>query len=241
MDQSLWQTFSTIDLIHSAHMWIQTTLSRGKHRTTMQIRIVSGFWFCRRSWRLKVNIRCTLAHFRKSHFRAISWMCKEQTSVSHSSTKAEIISLAAGLRMDGIPALDLLDLVREVFQCSPNQLNNTKGQVQGNLSSNTTSNKHTQNKTKVPPQHDNFDLNNVDCVPSNAKFSRFGAVLYICGAVHLLRITKPWSKWSSKAEVQQWDMYPERTELLLIGCLTELIGTTKIKSSMSTPNTSLQT
>ena len=145
----------------------------------MQIRIVSGFGFCRRSWRLKVNIRCTFAHFRKSHVRAISWMCKKQTSVSHISTKAEIISLAAGLRMDGIPAIDLLDLVREVFQCSANKLKNTKGQVQGNLSRNTTSNKHTQNKTKVPTQHDNFDLNNVDCVPSNAKFSRFGAVLYI--------------------------------------------------------------
>ena len=67
----------------------------------------------------------------------------------------------------------------EVFHFSPNQLNNTKGQVQGNLSRDTTSNKHTQNKTKVPTQHDNFDLNNVDCVPSNAKFSRFGAMLYI--------------------------------------------------------------
>ena len=31
-------------------------------------------------------------------------MCKKQTSVSHSSTEAEIISLDAGLRMDGIPA-----------------------------------------------------------------------------------------------------------------------------------------
>ena len=142
MDQSLWQTLSTLDLIHSAHMWIKTIFSCGKYSRTMQIRIVSGFWFCPRSWRLKVNIRCTLAHFRKSHVRAISWMCKKQTSVSHSSTKAEIISLAAGLRMDGIPALDLLDLVREVFQCTPNQLNNTKGQVHGNLSRNTTSNKH---------------------------------------------------------------------------------------------------
>ena len=34
-------------------------------------------------------------------------MCKKQTSVSHSSTEAEIISLDAGLRMDGIPALSL--------------------------------------------------------------------------------------------------------------------------------------
>ena len=36
-------------------------------------------------------------------FVPISWMCKKQTSVSHSSTEAEIISLDAGLRIDGIP------------------------------------------------------------------------------------------------------------------------------------------
>ena len=50
-------------------------------------------------------------------FGPTSWMCKKQTSVSHSSTEAEIISLDAGLRMDGIPALDLWDLVIEVFHC----------------------------------------------------------------------------------------------------------------------------
>ena len=109
-------------------------------------------------------------------FVRISWMCKKQTSVSHSSTEDEIVSLHAGFRMDGTPALDLWGLVKEVFHCSLNQLN-TKGQVLGNLSRDTTSNKHTQNKTKVPTQHDNFDLNNVDCVPSNAKFCRFGAML----------------------------------------------------------------
>ena len=42
-------------------------------------------------------------------FVSISWMCKKQTSVSHSSTEAEIISLDAGLRMDGVLALDLCD------------------------------------------------------------------------------------------------------------------------------------
>ena len=35
----------------------------------------------------------------------ISWMCKKQSSVSHSSTESEIISLDAGLRLDGVPAL----------------------------------------------------------------------------------------------------------------------------------------
>ena len=39
------------------------------------------------------------------------WMCKKQTSVSHSSTESEIISLDAGLRFDGIPALGLWDLI----------------------------------------------------------------------------------------------------------------------------------
>ena len=56
-----------------------------------------------------------LCIFRMHTFVPISWMCKKQTSVSHSSTEAEIISLDAGLRMDGIPALGLWDLVIEVF------------------------------------------------------------------------------------------------------------------------------
>ena len=86
--------------------------------------------------------------------------------------------LYGGLRMVGIPALDLWDLVTEVFYSGPNQSNN-EDQARGNTSRNTTSNKHTQNQTKVSTQHDNFDLSDVDCVPSNKKkFSRFGAMLY---------------------------------------------------------------
>ena len=55
-------------------------------------------------------------YLRKSNiFVSISWMCKKQTSVSHSSTESEIISLDAGLRMDGLPALDLWDVVIEVL------------------------------------------------------------------------------------------------------------------------------
>ena len=49
------------------------------------------------------------------HVVPISWMCKKQTSVSHSSTESETISLDAGLRMDGLPALDLWDVVIEVL------------------------------------------------------------------------------------------------------------------------------
>ena len=48
----------------------------------------------------------TLCVFGSHTFVPISCMCKKQTSVSHSSTESEIISLDAGLRLDGIPALD---------------------------------------------------------------------------------------------------------------------------------------
>ena len=81
--------------------------------------------------------------------------------------------------MDGIQAHDLWDLVIEVFHSSPNQVNNTKYQVRGNSSRDTTSYKHTQNQAKVPTQHDKFDLSNVDHVSSNAKSSQFGAMLLI--------------------------------------------------------------
>ena len=46
-------------------------------------------------------------------------MFKKQTAVSHRSTESEVVSLVAGLRMDGITALDLWDLVIDVLQASP--------------------------------------------------------------------------------------------------------------------------
>ena len=43
-------------------------------------------------------------------------MYKKQTSVSHMSTESELVSLDAGLRMDGSLALDLWDVVIEVLR-----------------------------------------------------------------------------------------------------------------------------
>ena len=60
----------------------------------MQTGTVSRFWLCGRSW---------------------SWMCKKQTAVSHSSTESKIISFDTGLRLDGLPALELWDLIVSVL------------------------------------------------------------------------------------------------------------------------------
>ena len=57
----------------------------------------------------------TLCVFGSHTFVPICWMCKKQTAVSHSSTESEIISLDTGLRLDGLPALELWDLIVSVL------------------------------------------------------------------------------------------------------------------------------
>ena len=46
----------------------------------------------------------------------ISWICKKQGAVSHSTAEAEVISLDAGVRLEGLPALLLWELVIDVFE-----------------------------------------------------------------------------------------------------------------------------
>ena len=67
--------------------------------------------------------------------------------------------------MDGIPALDLWDLVIEVFRSSPNQANKARDlpELQGNLLQSTTLNMRSQ----IPTKHINLDLTSVDHVSSN--------------------------------------------------------------------------
>ena len=103
-------------------------------------------------------------------------MCKKQTAVSHSSTESEIISLDAGLRLDGIPALDLRDLNVSVLG---NTDQNRTEQV--DLSKNkreVCSPPHTTRKRKQSQRAIN-DLDTVDFTPSNVNSSRQEALLYV--------------------------------------------------------------
>ena len=96
----------------------------------------------------------------------ISWVCKKQTSVSHSSTESDIISLDAGLTLDGFPALDLWDLIVAV------------------LHGNTYQNDQVQRDPSKSPTRKKFhgkidDLDNVDFISSHVNSSRQEALLYI--------------------------------------------------------------
>ena len=104
----------------------------------------------------------TLCILEVIHLFHLSWMCKKPTSVSHSSTESEIISLDAGLRLDGIPALDLsLETQLRTMMERRNPLfaviRITRHQSRRVIN----------------------DLDNVDLVPSNVRFSHQEVLLSV--------------------------------------------------------------
>ena len=107
----------------------------------------------------------TLCIFGSHTFLPTSWMCKKQTSVSHTSTESEVISLDTGLRLDGIPALDLWDLIVSVLGNTTQTTERLGRPVIIDRS------QRSQGMTNV--------LNNIESVPSNVQSSRQEALLYV--------------------------------------------------------------
>ena len=93
-------------------------------------------------------------------------MCKKQTSVSHSSTESEIISLDTGLRLDGLPALELWDLIVSVLGNVPRASDST-----GKPVANVDKREKSQNRIDV--------IRDIDLVPSNVQSAHHEALLYV--------------------------------------------------------------
>ena len=93
-------------------------------------------------------------------------MCKKQTAVSHSSTESEIISLDTGLRLDGLPALELWDLIVSVFG-SVSQISDRTGQLVNDVK------KHHKSQERINV------MKNIEYVPSSVQYSRQEALLYV--------------------------------------------------------------
>ena len=70
-------------------------------------------------------------HFRKSYVRSNQLDVSETNFCFAKSTESEIISLDAGLRMDGIPALDLWDLIVHRFSRKHASDGETRTNLQG--------------------------------------------------------------------------------------------------------------
>ena len=61
------------------------------------------------------NQHGVLCKFGSHTFVPDSWACQKQTAVSHGSIEAEITSLDAELRMEGITALNLWDTIMDIL------------------------------------------------------------------------------------------------------------------------------
>ena len=118
----------------------------------------------------------TICVFGSHTFVPMSWMCNKQTAVSHSSTEAEIIPLDTGLRLGGLLALELWDLIVLVLR-NTNQSNKEQGDPFVN-----------KREVRSPPrkiqkrkqsQRVINDLDNVDFIPSNVNSSHQEALLYL--------------------------------------------------------------
>ena len=107
----------------------------------------------------------TVCVFGSHTFVPISWMCKKQTAVSHSSTESEIISLDTVLRLDGLLALEFWVLFVSVFGSVTRTSDRTERPVGTERSQNS------QEKINV--------LKNIDSVPSNVQSSRQETLLHV--------------------------------------------------------------
>ena len=129
-------------------------------------------WDCFRTLTLREILKIQnphleeLVHLWKLYIFPLSWMCKKQTSVSHSSTESEIISLDTGLRLDGLLALELWDLIVSVL---------------GNVSRvSVGSGKPESDVHKRQKSHNKIDeVKDIDLVPSTVQSANREALLYV--------------------------------------------------------------
>ena len=96
----------------------------------------------------------------------ISWMCKKQTAVSHSSTESEIMTLDTGLRLDGLPALELWDLIVSVLG-NVSRVSDGSGKPECDVL------KHHKSHKEIDVMKD------IDAVPSNVQSARQETLLYV--------------------------------------------------------------
>ena len=108
----------------------------------------------------------TFCVFGSHTFVPISWCARNKLLFSHSSTESEIISLDTGLRLDGLPALELWDLIVSVLG-NVSRVSDGSGKPENDV--------HKRHKP-----HKKIDvMKDIDCVPSNVQSSHQEALLNV--------------------------------------------------------------
>ena len=157
--------------------------------------------------------------------------CARSILQFHSSTGAEIISLDAGLRMDGIPTLVLWDLVIEIFHSAPSKIKQPTEKLRRNPFAVVKPNMHNLFQCK----HTNVVLTNIDHIPSKTTNSGANAMLYVFEDKEAVIKTIIKGRSPTMRHVSRTHRFA------LDWLLTESIWTPKSKFLTLSPNTQSQT
>ena len=189
----------------------------------MQTGTVSRLWLRWRSWRFKIYFWWNFMRFWKSYICSKKFGCVRNKLQFHTVQQNLKVSLwnqdwdltVFPLLIYGIWLFLSLETRFRPWSIWSTRLQRNQGD------------QRSQGKINV--------LTDIDCVPSNVQSSHQEALLYV------FEDNEAVIKMIYREEARQKDMFPEPSELLLIGCSIELIWIPKFKSNTSTPKTNSQT
>ena len=215
----MWQTTSKANFLGSSHESLSSNWHVGYTAQHCRLGLFQYSDFAGDLEGSKSTSGGVLCIFGSRTFVPVSWMCEKQTSVSHSSTESEIIFLDRGLRMDEFFALDLWTLWLRFYvqlKATINPIELSSGNWRQFNPSILATRKLGQFLILKP---------RTQLIKESRRFIKY-LMWTTCSPTRIL----PKVKIScTKDEAQQWDMCPEPTELLLIGCSTESILEPKIQ------------
>ena len=103
-----------ISYLHFTQDWVQTCWV-GDHPSDCHLALYADASFAGDLKDSKSTTGAFLCLVGPKTFVPITWICKKHGAVSHSSSEAEVISLDAAVRTEGIPALILWEQIVELF------------------------------------------------------------------------------------------------------------------------------
>ena len=103
-----------ISYIHCTRHWVMKCMV-GDSPNSMKLAVYSDASFAGDLQDSKSTTGGVLCLVGPQTFVPLTWICKKQGAVSHSSTEAEIVGLDTMIRLEGIPALNLWSQVVDVI------------------------------------------------------------------------------------------------------------------------------
>ena len=174
MDTSMWQTTSQIHFLHSSNKWLSPKLSCGEHGTSLSIRAIPRLRNLQEILKTRNQHQVEFGAFSEAEHLYQSVGCARSKPQCLTVPRNMIFfSLDAGLRMDGLLALDVSDMVIEVLRTTqgvPKPSASSFGET-GSIPKNTPEVNHVLTQ--------NVDLSNVDQVSANAHLFEKKSQLHI--------------------------------------------------------------